>query len=291
MRRRDPAVAGLFYPADPHACRTDAEQCFAAARQTAGANDNPILGGVVPHAGWVYSGAIAAHTIAAARRQPAIETFVVFGAMHRVRSRTAVLYASGSWHTPLGAIEIDEELARAVLSASPLIIDDETAHESEHSIEVEVPLLQMIAPAARLLPILVPPGPAAADIGRIVAEQVRTLRRRTLFLGSSDLTHYGPRYGFTPAGAGAEGLRWAKDVNDRRLLDLLEILDAEQVVDEAHTHHNACGSGAIAATVAACRHLGATRGQVLRHVSSAEVLGPRGHDMLDAVDYASVVFV
>src|SRR5438093_796938 len=81
--------------------------------------------------------------------------------------------------------------------------------------------LSLAPPSARLLPIMVPVTQDAPQVGRVVAEQAQHLSRRAMFFGSSDLTHYGPRYGFAPHGLGAEGLRWAREENDRRLLDLL----------------------------------------------------------------------
>ena len=116
------------------------------------------------------------------------------------------------------------------------------------------------------------------------------LGRHVGYLGSTDLTHYGPRYQFTPHGVGPEGLRWAKDVNDRRMLDVMIELREEDAVREAAEHRNACGAGAVAATIAACKAGGANRALVLAHTTSNEVLRARYGDMEDAVGYAGVVF-
>jgi len=156
---------------------------------------------------------------------------------------------------------------------------------------VQLPFIQHAAPSAKLLPIIVPPSASAPDAGRAVAERAKALRRGAVFVGSTDLTHYGPRYRFTPMGSGPDALRWAKEVNDRRLLDLVVSLKTGEVVAEALEHHNACGSGAVAAAMAACVAMGADRAQVLRHTTSNEVAHGRFGEMADAVGYSGVVFL
>lgn len=293
---RPAAVAGLFYPADASRCRAELSEYLNAASVAASRNEvllaaSKVYGGLTPHAGWAYCGPTAAHTLSTAATRPDVDTFVIFGAAHRLIGRSAVVYDAGKWHTPLGDMTIDGEFARAAINASPHLIEDIAAHESEHSIEVEVPFLQAIAPQARLLPIMVPVTPDAPAIGRMVAQQARALNRNVMFFASSDLTHYGPRYGFTPEGETTEGLKWAMEVNDRRLLDHILALDAEAIVPETRAHQNACGPGAIAATIAACREVGATRALLLQHTNSSQAMGPRGANILDAVGYASVVFI
>jgi AmmeMemoRadiSam system protein B len=135
----------------------------------------------------------------------------------------------------------------------------------------------------------VPAIDAAVEIGRRTAERIASSGLRAVYLASSDLTHYGPSYRFTPAGIGTDALEWAK-ANDRRLLERVTDLAAEQVVPEAKAHANACGAGAIAAMLAACRDLGATSATVLRHANSYETLsGVAPQQPADAVGYAAVV--
>src|SRR5439155_22346825 len=118
------------------------------------------------------------------------------------------------------------------------------------------------------LPTVVPP----AGIGIATARRVVEAGYETpVFLASSDLTHYGPAYGMAPGGVGLSGLAWARD-NDRRLLDMIERYDVERIVPEVRERLNACGGGAIAAMLAACRELGAKDASVLRHTNSYETL-------------------
>lgn len=291
MSVREPAVAGQFYPGSRKQC----EQEIAALLAEAGEAERftgLAVGGIVPHAGWVFSGTIAAEVISILARQSTVETFVVFGAMHRYGGRAAgAVFTSGAWETPLGRIAVDEELAHAILAGSKTLADEPSAHDLEHAIEVQVPFIQHLAPSARILPIIVPPSAAAPAVGAEVAEKARALGRKAVFVGSTDLTHYGPRYRFTPMGSGSKALRWAKEVNDRRLLDLVETLKSDQIVPEAIEHHNACGSGAIAAAMEASKTMGADRAHILRHTTSNEVARHRFGESADAVGYAGVVFV
>jgi hypothetical protein len=112
-----------------------------------------------------------------------------------------------------------------------------------------------------------------------------------IMVASSDLTHYGPNYRFTPFGEGERGTQWAHDVNDRALLDEIEALRAESIVRITRQHHSACGGGAIAATMAASAELGATRGIVIEHTDSIRELTSLGYtERANSVGYAGVVF-
>jgi len=185
---------------------------------------------------------------------------------------------------------LPEELERRLIEAAgDRFRVDERFHRGEHAVEVELPLIQVAWPNALVLPIEVPAIERAEQIGIATARELERLGLTAVFLASSDLTHYGPAYGFAPVGVGIEGLAWAKE-NDRRMLDLAMAMAAEQVVPEAKSRLNACGAGAIAAMLAACRARGATGGAVLRHANSYETLAdvaPHGPE--NAVGYAAVV--
>lgn len=287
MPTRFPSVAGMFYPADSRSCHKEVVECL----RSAGPLDVPdtIQGGVVPHAGLAFSGATAGRVYAALNTQAPPETIVFFGAVHRWGVRRASMYGSGLWHTPLGDLLVDEELAQAVLKASEGLVEDRpAAHSDEHSIEVQLPFVKHIFPEARILPIAMPPSSDAPDVGRQVAKTVRDMGRRAWIIGSSDLTHYGQRFGLTPAGVGKKALEWTKK-NDRRLLDLVTSMRALEIVGEATSHHNACGAGAIAASISYAAELGATKGILLHYTTSHDVM-PMG-TATDVVGYGAVIFV
>ncbi len=285
MPTRSPIVAGMFYPADEPTCRRQVRTCLEALHIEAPAG--MVYGGIVPHAGWVYSGPTAGAVFQAIAAQEPPETFILFGAVHTWGVNDACLYGRGAWRTPLGELAIDEELA-ATLAAQAGLADRPEAHAEEHSIEVQLPFIKYLFPSARIVPIAMPPLYTAHTVGQKVAQAVRQVGRRAVALGSTDLTHYGPRYGLAPAGAGEHALTWVHN-NDRAILDLMVAMRAEEIVSEARSHHNACGAGAVAAAIAFAAEMGATQGVLLHYTTSHEVM-PMGR-ATDMVGYGAVVFI
>jgi AmmeMemoRadiSam system protein B len=171
------------------------------------------------------------------------------------------------------------------------MVDDPYAHEDEHSLEVQAPFIRLLFPDAKIVPIMVPPRGIADEVGEAVARTITSYNYDAVVVGTTDLTHYGPHYGFVPEGIGEKAIRWAKDVNDRRFIDMVCALRGGSIVAEALQHKNACSSGAVAATVAACAALGATRGVLLQHTTSSEVLAEQTTQHIeDSVGYAGIIF-
>ena len=293
---RRPAVAGSFYPAAPEQCRQLAA-AFVRAQPgvPAIAAERRWIGGIVPHAGWICSGAIAGQTLATMAASlgdaQSVDVVVIFGAVHTpLPIDAAALDSHDRWLVPGGDTAVSEALRRKLTESSGALFGvDDRFHEREHAVEVELPLVQQVWPGAAVLPVEVPPIDSAIEIGARTAREVQVVGLRAVFLASSDLTHYGSNYGFAPAGLGLQGLNWAKD-NDRRLLALIAANRAEDVVTEVRQRHNACGGGAIAAMLAACREFGAAEARVLIHANSYETLAhvaPQSPN--NAVGYAAVV--
>lgn len=287
MRVRRPVVAGQFYPSDRTGCIRMIEECLPAQPLTG--LPEMIVAGVVPHAGWVFSGPTAAKVFAAIKSQFIPETVVLLSADHRWGRFRPAVYGSGAWLTPLGEVEVAADLAQAVIrEGAGRLVDAPEAHAGEHSAEVQVPFIQHLFPQARILPILVSPDELALEAGEAIARAIAAWGQRAVVVGTSDLTHYGAMYyGFAPAGTGERALAWAR-ANDERVIRLMLEMRAEEVVPETETHHNACGGGAIAATIAAARALGAQKGVLLEYTNSHQVR-PRG-PATDFVGYAAVVF-
>lgn len=279
--------AGQFYPAKPEECARELAGLVAAARAfppTPGA----VMAGIVPHAGWIYSGPTAARVFVDLDAGGPPSTVVVFGAVHVHGVPRAALWAQGAWATPLGDVAIDESLARRVLAAGAGLIEERPRiHEREHSIEVQVPFIRHLWPSARLLPVMVPPDASASRVGEIVARAASSAAGRVVALGSTDLTHYGPGYGVVTHGVGAAALAWARDENDAAMLARVAALDADAIVAEARLHGNACGPGAVAAALAFARARGAGCATLLDHTTSYDVR-PSGTPT-DFVGYAGVV--
>jgi len=291
MRTRKPIVAGQFYPAQHHSCIHEINECLDAGPPSDSLPES-IVAGIVPHAGWTFSGALAALVFAAIRQQhEKVHTFVILGAAHGYFGAAPAICASGVWETPLGEAAIDEGLAEMVLSTGAAVNNPE-AHLCEHSIEVQVPFIQYLFAGARILPIIVPPVDAAVALGTHLGEVIsRQEQKKIICIGSTDLTHYGPRYGFMPKGTGKEALEWAEKVNDRQFIDLALKLEAAELLANAAKNSNACGPGAAAATVAAAKRLGCQSGLLLGQTTSDKVmLEKMGTTSTDAVGYAAIVF-
>ncbi len=302
MQKRKPIVAGQFYPDGHDQCVDEINQCLEEATENQPSRlgvaegkakvPDTIVAGIVPHAGWTFSGATAAMVFSAIKQQhPTVHAFVIFGAAHSYMGQPPAVYDTGIWVTPLGEIAIDEELASAILE-SKTAISDRDAHNSEHSMEVQVPFIQHFFPGAKILPILTPPSKQAIHLGEIVASIISSDdERKIVCLGSTDLTHYGPRYGFTPMGAGKEGLKWATEVNDKQFIDFALSLQPDKMLESAAENYNACGAGAAAAAVAVAKALGKTKGVLLAHTNSNEImLRKMGATSRESVGYAAIVF-
>ncbi|MGB2822603.1 MAG: AmmeMemoRadiSam system protein B, partial [Phycisphaerae bacterium] len=281
--------AGSFYPAEPAACRREAAKLIAAAKLPA---DLPkrICGGIVPHAGWAYSGRLSALTLKALAAGGEYDTLVIFGADHWGAAKVGEVFDSGLWQTPLGNVAVDERVAKAIVGAADCLRANPGCHAREHAIEVQVPLVKLILPKAKIVPITVPASEVAVQIGRAVGKVLAAKFPSAAVVGSTDLSHHGGHFP-APGGRGEAGMLWAEK-NDRRMLDLIEALAAEKVIGEYKKRANACGPGAVAATLAACRILGAKRGRCLAYTNSYRVLRRMAPSITDdtTVGYASVIF-
>ena len=288
MNIRQPVRAGMFYESSPTSCRLHAEKLIDAAELPDDLPDK-VFGGLVPHAGWMYSGRLAAMTFkAVARSQP--QTIVLFGADHVGTVEIGEVYESGVWRTPLGEVRVDKELAAALLLSSDSLRANPKAHAQEHSLEVQAPILQAISPDVMIVPIAVPPIDLAVEIGQAVGNCLANWPGNVCIVGSTDLSHHGGHFP-APGGKGAQGQAWTTQ-NDQRIIDLIEKMDAAGVIIEAASRRNACGAGAIAATIAACSRLGAKAGRCLEYTNSYRVIREIYPQETDdtTVGYASVIF-
>jgi len=295
MNIRKTVVAGQFYDGSREGCIEELKQCLAEGsidREAFRELGGEIVCGIVPHAGWVFSGATAGKVFLAIKEvNDSVDTFVLFGAVHSCFVREPAVYDEGAWESPLGLAEIDEELAGAIADTS-LGRADKKAHLGEHSIEVQIPFIQYLFEGAKIVPVMVPPIESAVRFGAAVGEVIKnTADKKIVCIASTDLTHYGPRYGFCPQGAGPEGIRWAKEVNDAEFIELTLSMKAEELLVSAEANMSACGPGAAAAVVATARQLGKNKGVLLEHIHSNDVMLKRyGQVSSESVGYAAIVF-
>jgi MEMO1 family protein len=279
MTTREATLAGRWYPGTAGACQREIEEMMGPAP------DRAALDGIVPHAGWMFSGAIATRVFQAlAAASPKPELILLFGTHMAPNSAPHISRASG-FETPLGALKADEELAAELAADLKLRDDPADARRGggDNTVEVQLPIIKRLLPDVALVVIGPPASKLAVEIGR---EAARAARRRGVPLavvGSTDLTHYGPNYGFAPKGSGPDALKWVKEENDARLIEKALARDPEAVIAEATAHHNACCPGAAAAAIAAAMELGAVESALLEYATSADV-----HPGESFVGYAAI---
>jgi hypothetical protein len=271
MDTRKPAFAGSWYPAAASECEAQINAFLNDTRFDVPA-DSSWTGGIVPHAGWAFSGSLACNVISALREKKAgdaPDTIVVFG-MHLPPHSPGHIMAEGAWETPFGELLIDEELAGGLAREFSFQVESPARFTPENTIELQLPFIKYFFPNARLLPIGPPAEPTAMEIGRKAAGLAGEAGKRIRIVGSTDLTHYGPNFGFTSAGKGREAYEWVKNQNDKQVIDAMLAMDPEQVIKEALTHHNACCPGAAAAAISAVKALGAKEARFVGYSSSFE---------------------
>lgn len=264
MERKRALLAGSWYPGSAKDCRNQIQSFL---RDSPGPMAGDFVGGIVPHAGWFFSGSIACRVMASLRN-PAVDTVIVFG-LHMHPGSPACILASGSWETPLGDIDIDTLIAGDLYSQSGCQIRSPKTFPEENTIEVQLPMVRYFFPGASLVAVGVPPvASTAARIGKAVVEAGIRHGKTMRVIGSTDLTHYGDNFQFTPAGTGPGAHEWVVGTNDRHAVQAMLSMDGAAIIDQAATRHNLCCSGAVAAAVAAAGALGATRGTEFDYATS-----------------------
>jgi AmmeMemoRadiSam system protein B len=264
---RRPAVAGSFYPADPDSLRSAVDSLAEGRTPPGSLRPRAIL---VPHAGYVYSGRIAARTYLGVALPGRL---IVLGPNHTGRGEPIALQAAGAWSTPFGEAAIDAPLAAAILKRLPEARDDAAAHRLEHSIEVQIPFLQRWARGFRFVPICVGTHrlEALQALGRALADAVSEAGEPILLVLSSDLSHY------LPADE-AERL-------DTLALERILAIDPEGLLRTVEENGiTMCGMAPVVAGLEAARRLGAASSALLARGHSGETTG----DMLSVVGYAGV---
>ncbi|WP_372368268.1 AmmeMemoRadiSam system protein B [Candidatus Uabimicrobium sp. HlEnr_7] len=269
--RREAAHAGFFYPETKKECELVFQQFSERSNEVETILD--ICAGIAPHAGWSFSGYTAYLVFEALKKsRPQIQTFIVFGAVHVAGVYAPCTWGKGVWNTPLGDIHVDDEIIEEIV-ANDLVEIKPQLHLREHSIEVLVPFIQHFFPQAKLVPIMMPVTESASAFGDKIAQMVsgNDGRNSVATICSTDLTHYGTRFQFVPVGIGQKSIQWVKNNNDKRIIDLMLELQDAKIVEEVQQNYNACGGGAIAATLAFAKATGKSRGKLLHYTTSWDV--------------------
>ncbi|MBU0987705.1 MAG: AmmeMemoRadiSam system protein B [Proteobacteria bacterium] len=266
MNIRKAIFSGSWYPNKAAECEKEIQSFLKEAKGTPVAA-RPLTGGIVPHAGWYFSGSIACNVFHCLKEDTPPDIFVVFG-MHLHPGSAAYIMTGDAWETPFGAIEIDKRITGELAEQFTFRTETADSFTRDNTIELQLPFIKYFYPDAKLVAMGVPPVRKSLEVGKAVADITTRLGLKTKIIGSTDLTHYGMNYGFTPKGSGAAALEWVRNENDRRVIDAMLAMDPESVISEALENQNACCGGAAATAIAAAKYLGADRAETTAYATS-----------------------
>lgn len=266
MNLRKSVFSGSWYPSGKQACEDQIRQFLEAGKNHSISVANPV-GGIVPHAGWFFSGSIACNVIHRLAQAASPDVVVVFG-MHLHSGSPRAIMPEGEWDTPFGPIAVDTDLAKALTHQYTFQLETPTRFQQDNTIELQMPFIRYFFKTARVVAMGVPPTAETLDLANSVVATARELDLKISVIGSTDLTHYGPNYGFTAKGVGSKAVDWVRDVNDRRVIDAMTRMDPEAVIREGLSNDNACCCGAAAAAIAVGRAIGARKADKLVYATS-----------------------
>ena len=274
---RKPAVAGTFYPEQASELGRTVDEFLKNAATPETRIQGEVIGLIAPHAGYVYSGQVAAFAYSAIRGAH-YDVVILIGPSHRMPVEAAAVYTSGSFSTPLGSVPIDEKTAKAIVGLGDDFADDVGAHAAEHSLEVQLPFLQRVLQDFKIVPVVTRDLPPARceELGRALAGCVKG--KKVLFVASSDLSHY-------PAYDDANRVD-RETIESWKTMDLHRIYSKEEEALQRPAGNLACtmcGSAAIMITMAASKALGADAITILKYMNSGDVSG----DKTGVVGYAA----
>jgi AmmeMemoRadiSam system protein B len=274
MKIREPAVSGMFYAGTARELEEQIEWCY---KHALGPGAIPrvnskglreIVAIVAPHAGYYYSGPVAAHAYKELADDGIFDTAVILSPNHTGYGYPVSLWAGAGWETPLGEVEINEKLAQRLLGE--VIKADETAHIYEHSIEVQLPWLQYLYKKVKIVPItmLAQDIETARTVGRAISQADENL----IIIASSDFTHYEPH-----------SVAMEKDGS---VIEAIVALDEEELYKRCESLNcTMCGYGPVASAIVAAKEMKAQKASLLKYATSGDTSG----DFSRVVGYSSIV--
>lgn len=265
MRVRERMLPAGWYPGSASGCKAEIEQYVAGVTaRPAGAR---VYGGIVPHAGWYFSGKAAARVFFLAAKAVQPQVVVVFGG-HLGGDSPPLLVSDEAWETPLGNLSLATEFYEPLKKR--LSLGEE--YPGDNTIEVQLPMVKYFFPNAKVLALRSPHSTKALELGEAVVAVARELKVSLLAFGSTDLTHYGPNYGWAPKGIGPEAVKWVKEVTDKRFIEAALKLDGRGMLQAAQEDQSACSAGGAVAAVAAAKKLGAQKAGLNDYYTSYDVM-------------------
>jgi AmmeMemoRadiSam system protein B/AmmeMemoRadiSam system protein A len=264
---RNPYVAGYFYPGSASELRAAIAKYV-----DKNAPKEEVVGLLVPHAGYQYSGPVTGATISRIKFK---DTFIIMGPSHSGLGKPYSVMPEGTWKTPLGNVEVDSELARKIIAASKYIQEDYQAHQEEHAVEVQIPFLQYFKPDVRIVPIILSHAEVTIykEIGKDIARAIKEMKREVVILASGDMTHYETRTS-------------ASEKDSKAVEAMLELNEDELTRRYQRLSISMCAYGPVVCLISAAKELGATGAELIKYQTSGDITGD--HDAV--VGYAGVIF-
>ncbi len=274
---RRPAVAGAFYEGNGQRLKEQIANCYqhrlgpGKLPQISETVKRSLLGIVVPHAGYMYSGPVACHSYAELAKDGKPETAIILGPNHTGMGSGVSIQTEGEWITPLGSVEIDSSTANGILENSQLLEEDSVAQENEHSVEVQVPMLQYLyGNSVKIVPIVIVLQylETCKDLSAAIAKEAK--QKNVVIIASSDFTHYEPA-------------RIAQE-KDKRALANIERMEGEELLRTVERDNiSMCGPGPVATLLLTARLLEAKSSQILKYANSGDTTG----DLRSVVGYGA----
>jgi len=266
---RNPVVAGQFYPGSKESLAKEVKKLIPTSTQ----KKEDAIGVISPHAGYVYSGQVAGATLSSIKSRP---IYIIMGPNHTGLGSPFSLSTSDSWATPLGIVKINKTLADKILKNCPEVAEDEFAHTQEHSIEVQLPILQALQDEFTIVPIVISSGTVEQyrKIGQAIAKSIRELKleKDVAIIASSDMTHY-------------ESQDSAKE-KDFKAIDAILKLDEDALLERiAKFDISMCGYAPGAIMIVAAKALGAKKAKLIKYQTSGDASG----DYSSVVGYAGII--
>ena len=264
---REPAVSGQFYPSDPEELKS-----MIRGMVDEKAKKEDVIGYYAPHAGYIYSGPVVGATVSRVKFK---NTCVIMGPSHTGAGAPFSILTEGTWRTPLGDIDIDTELAKAILANSSHLKEDRLAHLQEHSIEVQLPFIQYFKPDIKLVPIVLSHTNATVyrNIGMAIAKAIKDSGKEVVIVASGDMNHYESQK--------------VTHTKDRQAIESILKLEAGELLERVQDFNiSMCGYGTAACLIYAAKEFGPVKTELVKYQTSGDVT----HEFSAVVGYAGILF-
>lgn len=275
---REPVVAGTFYHLNPEMLKKQIEGCFNHKLGPRMIKKESFLGGIVPHAGYEYSGPIAAWVYSRIERA----NYIILGTNHSGLGADFAIMKEGFWKTPLGGIVVSTEMAEKLMEKCKLLEHDVVPHQPEHSIEVQLPFLQYrFGNDFKIVPICIKNEfadenflDACRVVGKGIADVIKKSKEKWIILATTDFSHYVPQ-------------EIAYETDKSVINPILKLDEKKFFVRINEKNASLCGFGAVATLITTAKELGSKKAKLLSYKTSGDITGELG----SVVGYASIIFV